>query len=130
MDDLVAYLNLLADLMGLKDWELTVDTNAADDDYASVGPVYGQHRATLSVDPNWRQMRKADLRWVLVHELTHLHLARLKVGVGNYLGRLRGGTKATGEKALDDEVEYAVDAIAMAWAKRLPLMRAKGETQC
>jgi hypothetical protein len=104
VDDVVAYLGQLADLMGLGDWELTVDTNAADDDYASVGPVYGQRKATLSLDPNWASMKRADLRWVLVHELTHLHLARLKVGVGNYLGRLRGSTRAVGEKTLDDEV--------------------------
>lgn len=123
MDEVVAYLNRLIDLMGLSDWEIVVDTNAAPEDYASVKVTEGQRRATLSLDPKWEGFKRVELRWVLVHELVHLHLSRMKVGVDHYLNLLPDDVKAVSRLALDSEAEYAVDAIATAWARRLPLLR-------
>lgn len=123
MDEVVAYVSQLANLMGLGDWEITVSANAPDEDYATVNPVYGQRKALLALDPEWASLTRSTLRWVLVHELVHLHLARLKVGVENYLGRLVEEMRPAAQEALNSEVEYAVDAIATAWARRLPLIR-------
>lgn len=122
-DKLGEYVSHMADLMGLSEWRIThlEDDPASDDADAQIAPTYGQQSATIRFDTGWADHTPEKLRYIICHELVHLHVDRmdtvtqnLRDGIGMIVWNLFHG-------AFRDAEELAVDNIAWAWAKMLPL---------
>lgn len=121
-EDLKRYVRLLADALGLRDWELLIDWEPVPDAFACISPVYGQKRAVLSFGGHFLDWDPAVQRATIAHELIHCHLFPATEVV-----------RETGEKLLTKSaaeaswigffanIEYATDAISDAVAPLLPL---------
>lgn len=119
----IAYVRLLASRMGLGRWDIRLGKNLPKigDALAHIDIAERQERASIHFNPILKHYSKEDQRQTVVHELVHCHLERIRLASFNWIGPL--GAKAT-QLALDeihDHVEFAVDAIATAWAPCLPL---------
>jgi len=117
----IGYVRLLAYRMGLGDWRITLDkmlpTGTPSLKFTS--PM-GRSEPESNCPASSRTCPKGQ-RQTLVHELVHCHLERVRLSSLNWTGPL--GKKAT-QMAVDevhDHIEFAVDAIATAWAETLPL---------
>jgi hypothetical protein len=113
---LTAYLRILADRMGLRDWTVDIlDETATEGVYAEVSCLEGRKFARLRFDYAWADLSPEDLRQTCCHELLHCHLAPLQAELER---RLKPSSYATAEMLM----EYAIDGIADAWESCLPLM--------
>lgn len=109
------YLRDLADLMGLRDWTVSVHRDPPDDEHqASCHAVYGRKMAQIQLSENFLESVPDRQRQTLVHELMHAHFGPL-----NHL--MRSELTDPGYRAFMLSLEYAIDGIAEEWAKRLPL---------
>lgn len=117
MDDprLPAYLRILADLMGLKDWTIEVLPEPASDGAAAeICCVDGRKFAKVRFVRDWHERTPEDLRATCCHEMIHCHLAPLRADMER---RLSPANFATADMLL----EYAIDGMADAWSACLPL---------
>lgn len=110
------YLRQLADLMGLKDWVVEIDSDSPErnDAAASADCAYGHRHIIVALSDHFLSDSPSEQRYVIVHELVHAHLAPLH----HYLHRTLKDSHWEGYKLV---LEYAVDGVAMAWAPHLPL---------
>jgi len=118
----IGYVRLLAWKMGLGDWHITLDKMLPNGDaLAQVHITYGQKRARIQLSRQFKRLPREGQRQTLVHELVHCHLERVRLSSLNWTGPL--GKKATqmAVNEVHDHIEFAVDAIATAWAETLPL---------
>lgn len=117
-----AYVRQIADLMDLRDWDITVTVGDVDDDtIATCVAVYGQRRATVSFNKSWKQMSADDLRSTTVHELIHCHFGPLDHLVSHVAaaGMDKRVVKVF-EAAYGHQMEYVTDALAMVVSRGLP----------
>jgi hypothetical protein len=118
--DLDAYVRRIADAMGMRDWKVTLDKAPPPDDdalgYAVVTYARRRVRVYLAEHDSIE-----ELRATIVHELLHAHLEPIAWGMHNLQGILGDAVYAVHYEAFKDNVEVAVDTIAMAWAETLPL---------
>lgn len=118
------YLRQLADLLGLKDWEIVLkrEPDANEDAAASITCTYGQKHAFVWVGPAFFSEFDVDYRRrTLIHELIHCHLNPIQEVVGNLAGRIGGDAYDVVRGCHHDAIEYATDGIARAIAPLLPL---------
>lgn len=123
------YMREMADLMGLRDWYLAVSSDPPksepiDDTHtvqAECSVNYGRKSAVIAFAANWAEWDTEELRRVVAHELIHCHTEPMRWAINNT--RLPLGMTAflMLEGAFQDAHEVAIDAIACAWAERLPL---------
>lgn len=114
--DVAAYIDTLANLMGLTGWTITVrPATASEDAEAEIEVVYGRKRAIIHLSDGWDKMSGEDQREALVHELIHAAIAPLS----QLANELADGEAA--EVALAQCEEWVVDQMATAWARELPL---------
>jgi hypothetical protein len=122
-DRIEPYLRELADLMGLKDWGIRLmdGTPESDDAFAEVQSYPMLRRADIRVINEWADAEPEVFRHYMAHELIHAHFEPLEQPLrylSNTIGRVVFDvTYAT----YCDAEETAVDSIAVAWAKTLPL---------
>lgn len=118
------YLRQLADLLGLKDWEIVLkrELDADEDTAASITCSYGQKHAFVWVGQKFFSgYDLAYRRCCLAHELIHCHLNAAQEVVRNLSGRLAGDAYDIVRSCHHDAIEYATDGIARAIAPLLPL---------
>lgn len=121
--ELTRYVRHIADLLDLRDWDITVKVGTSEDALGECLPVYGQRRATISLCSTWQEMTPEDVRSTVVHELIHCHLAALTHLLDSVAAEvLHKQVGAMLTTAVSLELEYATDAIACAAAKTLPLL--------
>lgn len=116
------YISALADAVGLRDWSISLqDDPCADDVNGTCQCVYGRRVASIALSRNWMNADEYDLRETIVHELLHCHTDPITyplAGIEDHLGSSLH-THLVSSQAL--ALELAVDAIASAFAPRLPL---------
>jgi hypothetical protein len=110
------YFELLKILMGLSDWTLEIKDGEPDKDEAgaSVVCLEGRKVAWIKIAVKFAGLAPQEQRAICVHELVHCHLEPVYHYVEPLLSRDQ-------DQAFCHMEEYAVDGIAMAWAKALPL---------
>lgn len=122
-DQLGEYLRELADLMGLRDWYLTMSHEEPVDDThgAECAVTYGQKAATITFREDWSTWGVEEVRRLAVHELIHCHMESMQWSLNN-VKHLVGVTafNVIGD-AFVDSMEVAIDGMAREWAKMLPL---------
>jgi hypothetical protein len=121
---LADYVRLVADEMGLRDWEIRLAEHPAEPGKcASVEIVYGRKFATLEVPDTFKsEQTPEDQRDSVVHELVHCHLESMANMVQNDLESLLGRpADSLFFAGFTRQYEYGVDGLAGALAKHLPL---------
>lgn len=127
-DELGAYLGHLADLMGLRDWTIGLANDPPQSDPHDGHIVegeclvsYGRKVAMIAVPANWDDQAPDELRRVLVHELIHCHQEPVQWAFNTAANRLGFEAGSVARDAFTGAFEVAVDGIATAWARTLPL---------
>jgi hypothetical protein len=128
-----AYTRTLADMMGLRDWFITVNFGEIDNppEYDADGlqvdgvcePIPNQRKAKITYRPNVDDNSPYYIRHLVVHELLHCHFVPMReypraildkqlpqVGYDIFMG------------GYDMRWEECIDNIAAAWALQLPLI--------
>lgn len=110
------YARALADLVGLKDWrvEIVDEPPDSDDAFAFVECLYGQKYALIRLSDNCLKASEEDQRHAIVHELCHAHHTAVDQVVAAMVGDRQ-------YELYRLQVEYSVDAVAVALAALLPL---------
>lgn len=121
-DTLARYVRVVADLFGLRDWEIVIAANFCDEDtMAETECTYGQRHALLRFNEKWTEWTKDELRSTVVHELLHVHTEQLSELVGD-IGRdvLQEQAASVLSTSLSYSLERIVDQIAVAIAPFFP----------
>ena len=128
-NELGRYVRELADVMGLRDWTITVAGDAPDGDphdaESEIGAdctvTYGRKSAIIRLADGWESWEATDVRYVVVHELVHCHTIPMQWAVNNIAAHVTPAMFDMLTSAHTDFHELAVDGIATAWAAMLPL---------
>ena len=118
-----AYLRLLADQMGLRDWEITLapEQDSDPEAAASCSTTYGRKYATIRFGAGFFEDTPEEQRYYCVHELLHCHLYPIHLALASAQGRLGSDAYGVLESGHHDAMEWAIDGIGVAYAKFLPL---------
>lgn len=131
---LADYIRHMANCMGLMDWEFQLkweyakDDNVDEEDTTEVKarckPLVGRRFAVLSFSSDVRLWDSYQLRHTVTHELVHAHLAGIQHMVENeayeYLNKPYPWS--TFWDLFQRNLELSVDAIAVSWARQLPMI--------
>lgn len=129
---LLTYVRMIADRMGLRDWRFDVLEQEPETgkEYegtnfqasASCEPTPNQRRASLRFADDFSSKSRDEARHILVHELLHCHMAAVyECGRNGVLDQLSQSTYNMFMFSFTQAWETAIDAIAIAWAEKLPL---------
>ena len=118
-----AYLRLLADQMGLRDWDIDLAREYADDPEtgAECRTTYGRKCATIVFGQAWFDNDPETQRYYCVHELLHCHTQPIHTALQNLHGRIGADSYEIIKGVHQDAMEYAIDGIGVGYAKFLPL---------
>jgi hypothetical protein len=115
------YLRQLADLLGLRDWHITLSRGPSDhDSRAQVYVHRNKDELTVQLNEGWSSMAAEQQRLTLTHELLHAHTGRLCRVVTRLTG-LEGPHMEYVRKAHDEEEEIVIQRLARVIAPHLPL---------
>jgi hypothetical protein len=71
-----SYVQILRRKIGLSEWTIVLHSKpCANDSLGECDVIYGQHRATISLNKNYRKEKPETLRDTIVHELLHCHFS-------------------------------------------------------
>lgn len=71
-----SYVQILRRKMGLSEWKIDLrDKPCSSDALGECDVIYGQYRATISLNKNYRKEKPESLRNTIVHELLHCHMS-------------------------------------------------------
>lgn len=121
---LARYVRVVADMFGLRDWEIHISNDHCDaDTLAETECTYGQRVALLRFNEKWPDWNPEDMRSTVVHELLHVHTEKLSELVRDITKEVLEEQAATvAEAAVANSLERIVDEIAVAIAPYFPLM--------
>ena len=110
------YLRALADLMGLRDWTVTLDDQPTDGagNFAEASTMAGRKHLKVAVSERFLDLPPEEQRSTMVHELIHAHGAAMDHMLCDVLD-------SDARPAYKLLMEYMVDGIAEEWARSLPL---------
>lgn len=126
------YVDQLRPLMGLSDWKIEIvdaltsemleEMEEDPDEYSAwISPAHGARYAALWLSIDFYIHTDSEQRQVIVHELLHCHHYPEEDLVMDELGRwMAPGQHMVIKRWWTQANEYAVDAVAHAWAPRLP----------
>lgn len=121
---LSAYVRTVADMIGLKDWQIIVDRDylEADDTRAAIcSPVYGRKLGHIQFNRNVRNDRLDEIRNTVVHELIHCHLSQVQSQVECDLDKiLPAKADVLFYRSFCRNVEFAVDGLAAGFCDYVP----------
>lgn len=122
----VDYVRYAADRMGLRDWQFELSDEPAKDDKIASTEVWGDSvTATLYLGPAFWTHGPRMQRETIVHELVHWHTDKVFRQHRDVASRLGPEAFNVAMDAFDRVHELAVDGIASAWARTLPLIGAR-----
>ena len=121
--ELGQYMRHMADLMGLRDWYLTLThKEPLDDDHGAECDVsYGQKCARIAFRDDWPTWDAEEVRRLMVHELIHRHVEPMRWAMNNTKHVVGAATFEVIADGFMDVLEVAVDGMAREWARHLPL---------
>lgn len=124
---LVNYVGRLADALGLGEWHLVLHYDSADaGNAAEVSVVPGRRTAHISLSEDFPTFDPEEQRHVLVHELIHIHLDRIRTYARDTLPEVMGRPAWAAWHVTERDLnEYATDALAAAFAPHMPLWSGK-----
>lgn len=124
------YVRWVADVIGLRDWTFELLPSEALEDtdggktLASCATADGRRFAVIRFDRGFKDTSPTDQRDTVVHELVHCHLSNLQWQFENDLKvHLAPHVFMALNASFERNVELAVDALAGAIAKHLPLIQ-------
>ena len=122
-DHLTRYVRLVADVFGLRDWNITVSENhCPEDTMADTETTYGQRHAVIRFNEKWAEWSVEELRSTVVHELLHVHTEPVGELITDILTQsLDEQASTVGSTAVSYLLERSVDQIAEAIAPYFPL---------
>lgn len=122
-DRLRSYIRSMADRMGLRDWVLEIEITGDEmEEHAGFCAVYyGRQKAHIQIADDWPGWTPEGLRQTVAHELIHCHVQRITTAFDHVNGHLGPQAADIAGKHYRVAMEHAVDGIAAAWAKSLPL---------
>jgi hypothetical protein len=116
------YLRTLSDLLGLRDWHITLSRASADtDNRAQVSIHRGKDEADVTLSAAWLSYSPEQRRLTLCHELLHMHTGRLCRVVTRLHNMIDEPALEYARKAHDEEEEIVVQRLARILAPYLPL---------
>lgn len=120
---LETYIRQMAALMGLKDWEISLEAgNPENENHAACcATVYGRRILNIWFREGWEEWDGDELRVTVIHELLHAYHNPLRGPIDNLQPHIGGLAHALTLEAYNDLMEVAIDSIATAWAETLPL---------
>ncbi len=122
------WIREIADRLGLRDWAIKLaDEPTVDDTAGELICVYGRKLATLKLAYNFNDLSPSEHRYIVVHELLHIHLEPLGQVLLNLTAHVGQSLYGLSRAHFTDATEYAVDALATVMAPSLPLPPAEGE---
>lgn len=122
-EQITPYFRQLADLMGLKDWTFALDKEPPESKtaFAAIHCWYGQRHAQVRVSESWATLTPEMFRKTMTHEAIHCHTTTLEMPMANIRNHIGEMLYQAVSGTYDDALEYAVDAMAVAWSVWLPL---------
>jgi hypothetical protein len=116
------YLRTLADLVGLRDWHITLSRAVCDSDSrAQVSVHRGKDEADVTLSAAWRALSPEQRRLTITHELLHCHTGRLCRVVTRLGNLIDEPSMEYAKRAHDEEEEIVVQRLARVIAPYLPL---------
>lgn len=120
--DLQTYARDLADRLGLKDWEVTIDRSRPPGDaLAYVHVQTDVHHSLISVGDEFRHCAPEQQRELLTHELLHAHHDRIDTHIMHVQDVIGGQSLDVLRRTIHDDIEQLTDRLARAIAPLLPL---------
>lgn len=118
------YVRIIADMFGLRDWDIVVSSECCDvDTLADTNCTYGQRVAVLRFNEKWAEWTLEDTRSTVVHELLHVHTELLTELISDLnKNGLEENVASMADTAVAYSLERIVDQIAVAIAPYFPLM--------
>jgi len=118
------YIRWVADEMELRDWHIDLMRESAEKGtLAQVHPTFGRKHVEVRFCARFRALPPEEQRNTVVHELVHLHTAAMQSQVEKDLEQhLAQGTDRVFFDSFQRNLEYAVDGLANALAKHMPLI--------
>lgn len=120
---LTSYIAQMKDLLGLKDWIITLSDVPLDPDVhdAYITMASGQKQATLQLTPDFLGESREHQRHVITHELLHCHFHETQAIVERTAPLLGMVVEHVFKTEHMNSVEFGVDGVAVAVARLLPL---------
>jgi hypothetical protein len=116
------YLRHLADLLGLRDWHITLSRASADSgSRAQVSVHRGKDEADVTLNSHWLSYSPEQRRMTLCHELLHCHTGRLCRVMTRLHSMIDEPAMEFARRAHDEEEEIVVQRLARVIAPYLPL---------
>lgn len=117
-----AYIRALADLFGLRDYEIQLSRTLAEDCIASNENWKTQRGSTVSIS-QWfmGNYSPEEQRETILHELFHIHDRRHRELIRIYFDGKEGGRAKLFLEMWNREFEYLADRISIAVAHGYPL---------
>ncbi len=116
------YVREMADLCGLRDWTVQVDTTPAEDHEAGTCRVtYGRKFGMIRMASDWSGENAESIRQTVTHELLHMHAESVFWSLNNVQDVLGSSAFTVLEGSVRDALEVMVDSVATVLAERLPL---------
>lgn len=123
--ELGKYIRHIANEMELRDWHINLPNKDPQRETADaeVRPTYGRKYASIFLRDSIRDMDLEYIRYMIVHELTHLHFAVLQDQAEDDLNHvISSGEEHMFFQNFKRNVEYTIDGCAQAIAKHMPLI--------
>ncbi len=109
------YIRKIADLMGMKDWEVKLQETASEEGLSgSVQPIEGRKVAIMWLGVSFWLEAAEGQRNTICHELLHCHHAAADIIA---ITAMHHEVEPQWRLAM----EYGIDGVATAWARMLPL---------
>jgi hypothetical protein len=117
------YVRWVANELELRDWTIVLSHKEPDDpDHgASIRPTYGQKKATLKLRNDFFGCSLEEQRQTIAHELLHCHTSGIRWQFNNIGNNLSAPLFDAIWSGINDQIEFATEAIADAIAKHLPV---------
>ena len=120
---LARYIASIAKDFGLRDWDLSLDSDPCDDDaIASVNTAYGRKAAVINVAADFEHYTPEAQRMAVIHELIHIHQAQIIDLIERTLPNAIGAAAfLMFNAAWRQAMEHSTDGLATAIADRYPI---------
>ncbi len=120
---LSGYIRDLADAMGLRDWSISLGRYISDTgEYRAQITLHRQKdEAEVELSEAWFGRTPEEQRQTVVHELLHIHTARLCRTLTRFTEQVGGELATYLAKEHDEEEEIVIERLARVLAPYLPL---------
>lgn len=123
IEALQEYVDLMRQDLQLNDWDVTISVHTPNDEttMAQMDITSTRHHGALRIGSAFWKAEPSEQRYVLAHELVHLHLRRLGTIVEGTEAALGANAFSMLSHSFNIAEEYATDALASVIANQFKL---------